>query len=176
MSKVRTFSREFPSYHPKAGQPTYFVEKIWNDIQLYATYKLICDLNPLVPVDILWTFWKSIEGKIDEEKGHTIRAGNHFKVGDKFSPRIWSGKPYNSKQIIISPDIEVVKVWDIEVVDMEGVQCFRINGKPLGQWHPFNKDLQKLAKNDGLTAIELIQWFNKPVPSQIICWNNAIEY
>jgi hypothetical protein len=23
------FSRFFPAYHPKKGQPTYFVEKIW---------------------------------------------------------------------------------------------------------------------------------------------------
>ncbi len=170
MSKVRTFSREFPSYHPKAGQPTYFVEKIWNDIQLYATYKLICDLNPLVPVDILWTFWKSIEGKIDEEKGHTIRAGNHFKVGDKFSPRIWSGKPYNSKQIIIAPDIEVVKVWDIEVVWRGDFQEFVM---PSAQT---KTTIAEIAKNDGLELNDLLKWFNKPMKGQIICWNNAIEY
>jgi hypothetical protein len=29
MSKVITFSRVFPSYHPKKGQPTYFVEKLY---------------------------------------------------------------------------------------------------------------------------------------------------
>jgi hypothetical protein len=29
MSRVLTFSRVFPAYHPKAGQPTGFVEKIW---------------------------------------------------------------------------------------------------------------------------------------------------
>jgi hypothetical protein len=170
MSKVRTFSREFPSYHPKAGQPTYFVEKIWNDIQLYATYKLICDLNPLVPVDILWTFWKSIEGKIDEEKGHTIRAGNHFKVGDKFSPRIWSGRPYNSKQIIIAPDIEVVKVWDIEVVWRGDCQEFVM---PSAQT---KTTISEIAKNDGLELNDLLNWFNKPITGQIISWSKTISY
>jgi hypothetical protein len=36
MSKVLTFSRVFPSYHPKAGHPTYFVEKMlqwyWSEV------------------------------------------------------------------------------------------------------------------------------------------------
>ena len=30
MAKVITVSRTFPDYHPKAGQPTYFVEQILN--------------------------------------------------------------------------------------------------------------------------------------------------
>jgi hypothetical protein len=29
MAKVITFSRFFPAYHPRKGEPTYFVEKIW---------------------------------------------------------------------------------------------------------------------------------------------------
>lgn len=28
--KVLTFSEVYPTYHPKAGQATFFVEKIWN--------------------------------------------------------------------------------------------------------------------------------------------------
>ena len=30
MSRVMTFSRVFPSYHPRKGDPTYFVEAILN--------------------------------------------------------------------------------------------------------------------------------------------------
>lgn len=62
MSRVITFSRVFPSYHP---------------------------IIPSAPVT----------------------AG---KVGDKFSPRVWSGKPYRSKMITIAPDIEVKQIWDFE--------------------------------------------------------------
>ena len=29
MAKVITVSQKFPASHPKAGQPTHFVEKIW---------------------------------------------------------------------------------------------------------------------------------------------------
>ena len=32
MSKVIIFSRVFPAYHQKVGQPTYFVEKLWQSI------------------------------------------------------------------------------------------------------------------------------------------------
>lgn len=34
MARVITFSRKFPSYHPKAGQPTHFVEQILNSFDL----------------------------------------------------------------------------------------------------------------------------------------------
>ena len=32
MARIITFSRTFPAYHPKAGEPTYFVEMILNDL------------------------------------------------------------------------------------------------------------------------------------------------
>ncbi|OQA11749.1 MAG: hypothetical protein BWY67_00736 [Bacteroidetes bacterium ADurb.Bin397] len=167
MSKVITFSRYFPKYHPRKGEPTYFIEKIYNG--LYSKNNLMDYPDGLEVND-------SIQGM----KHHTIRAGNRFKVGDIFSPRVWSGKPYQSKQIIIAPDIEVKKVWDIKIVDLDGVHCIRLNNEPFGQFHPLAEGTQKIAKNDGLTAIELIQWFSSPSPTgkkfQIICWNENINY
>lgn len=35
MSKVITFSRTFPAYHPRKGEPTYFVEKFWTSINAH---------------------------------------------------------------------------------------------------------------------------------------------
>ncbi|MGL4598529.1 MAG: hypothetical protein ACRCYO_13510 [Bacteroidia bacterium] len=32
MAKVITFSRVFPAHHPKKGQPTHFVEKVWANL------------------------------------------------------------------------------------------------------------------------------------------------
>jgi hypothetical protein len=98
MSKVITFSRVFPKYHPKAGQPTYFVEKFLSSIN-YKYYDEDRQFNPRLSVDIF------------EPKHHTIRNGNRWKVGDKFSPRVWSGKPYNSKQIILSDDVEIKQIY-----------------------------------------------------------------
>jgi hypothetical protein len=104
-----------------------------------------------------------------EPKYHTIRAGHRWKVGDKFSPRVWSGKAYRSKQFIIGPDIEVKKVWDIE----KHHDFFMINGNGV-----LAREVSELAKNDGLDELDLRHWFGKEpkFSGQIICWNDKIEY
>jgi len=161
MSRVITFSRYFPAYHPRKGEPTYFVEGIWESIRnnqnidspQYHYMKFESDIMR----------WKQYQ-----PKHHTIRAGNRWKVGDKFSPRVWSGKPYNSKQIIIAPDIEIKKVWNFEIKDSEvNINGFLYNGK--------TKDL---IKNDGLEEMDFWNWFQfpKPFSGQIICWNENINY
>lgn len=162
MTKVITFSRSFPAYHPKAGQQTFFVEKIYKSLFLMKT----------VPPELANSFNFSIMN--DDKylpKHHTIRAGNRWKVGDKFSPRVWSGKPYNSPQIIITPDIEVVKVWDFKILN----ELIFIGGK--GFKYSDQKILE-LSKNDGLTLSDLLFWFRFPKPfiGQIICWDKQIEY
>lgn len=181
MSKVRTFSRFFPSYHPKKSEPTYFVEKMWNSMDIEINYKLICDLNPHLTPDMLWSFWGGLNHNILADKGHTIRAGNHFKVGDKFSPRVWandinpkSGRsgPYHSKQIIIAPEIEVKKVWNIEIKIYSNAFAIISNDGKLG-----GVPMEEIAMNDGLTLQDMKDWFPKSVPqAQIICWNENIEY
>lgn len=174
MSKVITFSRVFPSYHPKAGQPTYFVEQIQNSlISCNWEINLYEGINP--PMQFLESLTKENVGY----KHHTIRAGNHWKVGDKFSPRVWSGKPYNSKQIAFAPDIEIKKVWDI-VVEKDNFQ--NENGSILIVTKIFiegvhkTENYEKLAANDGLGIDDLCAWFTKPFSGQIICWNDKIEY
>ena len=138
MAKVITFSRTFPSYHPKKGQETKFVEKFLNGV-----------------------------------KCHTIRAGNRWNIGDKFSPRFWSGKPYRSPQIIIAADTEIKKVWDFEIKD----ELMLIDNK-FYCWSSSTALLDKLADNDGLSRVELLDWFKYPkdFKGQIICWNENINY
>ena len=203
MTKVLTFSRTFPAFHPKAGQPTYFVEKILNSISADTTYFI---------AECEWCGWRGMSSllkggsaiadtgdfddgvcpkcgsnKVDDSeecslgityynqsdlvypKHHTIRAGNNWKVGDMFSPRAWSGKPYNSPQITIAPDIRVEKVWDAEV---DEDLCLWIIGGDEND----GDILDKVALNDGLELQDLLSWFNKPMVGQIICWNKKIEY
>lgn len=161
MAKVITFSRTYPSYHPKKGQQTYFVEKLYNS--LYSKNNLM-DYPKELDVD------ESILGI----KHHTIRAGNRWKKGDFFSPRIWSGKPYNSKMITLAPDIEIKNIWDFEM-DLNGV--YSINGK-----YTDEETNYRLASNDGLTEIDMQFWFmpnmDKPkiFKGQIICWTGNINY
>lgn len=174
MSKVITFSTNFPSYHPKAGLPTYFVEKIWAGVNVDFDYKaILMALGLADPMRVCFA------------KHHTIRAGNRWKVGDKFSPRVWSGRPYNSKQVVIGPDIEVKKTWDIEINYRGGVAFFEvvIEREIYGQTHNgYDRDrnrrgLELLAESDGLSLDDLKAWFNKSVfKGQIICWNDSIEY
>lgn len=169
MSKVITFSRVFPSYHPRKGEPTYFVEKILRGVhddehleQLQRNYETLRSLN--------FTDLLELEspGKFNA-KHHTIRLGHRWKVGDWFSPRVWSGKPYASKQIQFAPDIEIKKIWDVE---FDGDGCLWIfSDKERGP-----RILHTVAKNDGLTKDDLISWFNKPFTGQIICWNENINY
>jgi len=183
MSKVLTFSRVFPSYHPRKGEPTYFVEKIWNSLWLNGKrdidYKMVCDLNP--DKDI-WDYWMKIERLEQNPKHHTIRAGHRWKVGDKFSPRVWSGKPYQSKQIIIAPDIEVKKVWDFKINVDDDYVLMTIDDWPLFEenmtFQSHFDALEELAKNDGLTSDDFKSWFKYPsnFDGQIICWNDKIEY
>lgn len=178
MSKILTFSRQFPAYHPKAGQPTHFVEAILN--QLFIGYKhsdylyWLVENNPTISRSFLVKFWLSLIPDIPP-KSHTIRAHKKpLKVGEFINPKCWAGKPYHKTedgywQIKFAPDIEVKKVWDFEIKD-------RIIY--VGEWSLDGEAIKPLAKNDGLSKEDLLSWFHFPNPfkGQIICWNEKINY
>jgi len=172
MSRVLTFSRVFPSYHPRAGEPTYFVEKIWeSQIRLLEiSLSRCCELSRETGIG---NYTMNSIRKIDfEPKYHTMRAGHRWKVGDWFSPRVWSADPYRSKQIQFSPDIQIKQVWDFEFTFDDLVYI----GNELYAYSSSHEALEKLASNDGLTQADLLAWFNKPIEGQIICWNENINY
>lgn len=191
MSRFITFSRQYPSYHPKAGQPTYFVEKIVGglvsgDVKGCGT-ELIKSLRDsgLLSISVLNEITK---GTYAQYKHHTIRAGNRWKVGDWFKPVVWgndvnpkSGRsgPYHSKQIQFAPEIQVKKTWD---VDIHGTDWY-LDGR-----HEYttgwNISKETIAGNDGLNLIDFYDWFTlspdfkkkQEFFGQIICWNENIEY
>lgn len=158
------FARQFPEYHPKAREPTYFVEKIWDAIgdvpNNYSEMLPEQRLNYIrLGSEFIWA------------KHHTIRSGNRFKIGDWFAPKVWSGLPYKSKTIPFAPPIEVKKVWDIGLMmrgDFKEFYC--------GECDLTATSINELAKNDGLSVNDLFNWFNKPFEGQIICWNEKINY
>ena len=175
MSRVLTFSRTFPAYHPKAGQPTNFVEQIYNSLGMDFTNRrwigMLNEINPDQKEILAGFVFGGIDYKVSGIKRHTIRSGNRWKVGDKFSPRVWSGKPYQSKQIIIAPDIEVKKFWDITILNAATFFDTKIEGENFNQW-------TLLAGNDGLSAVDFIDWFKKDniFSGQIICWDESVIY
>ncbi len=111
-----------------------------------------------------------VEKFLSGDKKHTIRAGSRWNTGDIFSPRYWTGKPYNSKQEQFAPDTEILKVYSFEI--NEG--CFMINNE-LYAYSSSVELLDKLAENDGLSQIELLEWFRYPkdFKGQIICWREV---
>lgn len=184
MSRVITYSRYFPAHHPRKGEPTFFVEKIQHSIDRYIPPTHVgLDVylrgNRNLKQELLEIFLLSISVENYEPKHHTIRAGHRWKVGDKFSPRVWSGKPYQSKQIIIAPDIEIVKVWDFKIEKYKGGFWIDFGSYKISEWmQPEETILPLLARNDGLELQDMLAWFKFPSPfnGQVICWSNEVNY
>lgn len=179
MSRVITFSLDFPAKHPRRDQSTFFVEKVLNscdiDYEGNDYYDTLEKLNPNIKPPVLRNFWGNVSSDQYDEKHHTIRAGNRWKVGDKFSPRVWSGKPYASKQIQFAADIEIKKIYRFHISGGE----YKIDEKVYGGYSESDFELLELiGKNDGLNRHDLMDWLHYPKPftGQIICWNENINY
>lgn len=165
MSRVITFSRFFPEKHPRKGEATNFVEKIWESIYL--------DNVGSYEYEVVKSKFDIIAHGKYEPKHHTIRAGNRWKVGQKFSPRVWSGKPYASKQIQFAPDIEIKKIWTFETKG----ELFFVDRKQ------FDVTSSDLPMNDGLSTDDFLNWFDchpkkkgTEFSGSILCWNPEIKY
>lgn len=182
MAKTRTLSRKFLKGHPREGQETFFVEQVLNallDLKIYTNFDSLVKLNQdkiddpksnLVHEHIIY-LWESLDKRgMHGQKFHTIRGGHHFKQGDKIQLAVWSGKPYQSPQIKICPELEVKAVYDFEIcqnpVKSGPVNLIMINN--------FDCDLDLVAQNDGLLVQDFLDWFKYPseFDGQIICWKD----
>lgn len=158
-----TVSRVFPKTHARAGEPTYFREKILNSINLlFGPKHIITNINPkLHTIRANYPLWKK---RIDE-----VNAGEAI-----LSVRYWSGKPYNSKQLrIVEFDKDSgVGVQELKLTDHGNFIYGRVNGpneKPHihsdcvdfeNMRHDLNL-ISKLAQNEGLSYEDLKEWFRK---------------
>lgn len=201
MAKVITLSRKFPPYHPKAGQPTYFVEQVLNALGIEwdeeSYFDLLHDLNKsnekLSRQDIKDFFFSL--GSLEEgetidfnEKLHTIRAnwtnkktGETYQVwkqDDKASLRVWSDIPYHSPQIIFAPDVVLNQVYDFTITSWgsmwieSAVRALVIPPKLLSG---ISSTVNELSKNDGLNTQDLLDWFKYPntFEGQILAWKEV---
>ena len=164
MAKVITFSRKYPAYHPRKGEPTFFVEKILHCLPCIQTVNI---------EQLVYDCDVELEDNY-EPKGHTIRKGKRWKTGDLASLRFWSDKRYNSPQVIFSVDLPI-RVFDVEMcLDFFNLYL-RIEGKEYV--HHIHSVFAELAKNDGLSTDDFNSWFgDKPFSGQIICWDESIKY
>jgi hypothetical protein len=186
---VLTFSRYFPAYHKRKGESTYFMEKIWSG--LADSTDMVMDNIDFSKVDFdFHAYYNGVP------KWHTIRQGNRWKVGDRFSPRAWNGEPYKTKQTTFAPDVEIKQLWDIKIVteDDDGENDWSyivLNGKSYTVYSDeyLSPVIKKLALNDGLSTTDMFDWFklqrtNKQIRNkeskifegQVICWSDKIQY
>lgn len=175
MAKVITLSRQFPSTHPKRGKPTFFVEQFLSSKEVAEDERL----KLLLPNE--WANYKDTSLYLGRfKKHHTIRIGRRWKTGEMASIRVWSGKPYNSKQILLR-EVEIT-VYNVEIEFFGGRMYILLADEkqnPLTGQEMLS--VGEVAKNDGLNPIDLWHWFNpkledKKFEAQILCWNNKIKY
>lgn len=169
--KVIIISRHFLQGHPKEGQPTFFVDKIFKTLRSTG----------FIPLDnvALMERYKEVFGEPSYRHGdkyHTVRAGENWKKGDRASLRVWSGLPYKSYQVEFAR-VVLSNVWSFT---FHG-GCFSVNGeKYYGDTEGDFELLETIANNDGLTRHEFVDWFklpkNKTFTGQILCWSDKIQY
>jgi hypothetical protein len=168
MPRPIMFSIAFPPYHPRAGQPTYFVEKI---------HKFILDSGQNIHIPIVPEYITDDSEQVESQalifpKSHTIRRGHRWSQNEYFSPRFWSGPPYRSRQILIAQDLQIMKIWNILI--LPNFEVF-LDGRQYGFYG--SPEIETLAYHDGLSMEDFQNWFNDlPFDGQIICWNHALEY
>jgi hypothetical protein len=98
--KIITFSRYFPVYHPKAGQPTEFVQKIL--LSLIEVGHISMSKSVEIGQKYGFPGFFSINDvrKLDlSPKHHTIRAGNRWKEGEWFSPASGAVSPTHRSRL-----------------------------------------------------------------------------
>ena len=183
MSRVITFSRVFPSYHPRKGEQTFFIEQILNDFKIDYTdqkyFTWLIENNPEIEDVFLWGFFKSLFSEKKDCKAHTIR--NHktpLKIGEFINPKCWAGShlipkvnPYNKTpqgywQIKFAPNVEIKKTWNFRMTtqldDRENDWTFcELNGKHYTFYSDeyLDKKIKEVCKNDGLSSIDFFEWF-----------------
>jgi len=142
------FSVTFPKYHPRAGEPTHFVEKIWEAV---PGDNILYDA---INYEVLRPYAESFQSKkMWTPKRTTIRAGHRWKKGDFFVPKIWTGIPYRSKPIAICEPLKVLDVEDF-TISMNGIYWLNDDILTL-------KELEHIALVDGFDEVDDFElWFN----------------
>jgi hypothetical protein len=144
---VLTVSRTFPKTHKRAGNPTYFTEKIACGVFCPGDCNDCNFKNPKIhTIRANYDLWVKRANEINEGKAI-------------LSIRYWSGMPYRSKQV------ELYKLEEIGVQKLEDPTNFvfaPIDGKTIN-W-------DEVAKNDGLSFDDFCEWFKvrKNSPMAII--------
>lgn len=152
------------------NKPTFFVEKIlaaFDDHYMAKEYyyENRAEIAPLCD----WT-------RAYLPKLHTIREDkpNRWKKGNDTHFKVWSGKPYHSKNINFLPLVECISTQKIEIIykDTDGLRMEIPTIYIDNDWIPF-ENIKSLAINDGFGSIEdFLNYFKSDFTGKIIHWTN----
>lgn len=181
-----SFSTAWPKRMGKwAGEPTYFVEKIWerlqheikSEVDFYWWFDAVNDAGYYQPSsEYKWT-----------HKLHTIRKGNRWKVGDKIHMVI---NNRTRDRFQFAPVMEAKSVQEIEIDYYDIYREVRVNNKLIyREEQPFDEVeeyeysdefetvLDRLVRNDGFESVEqFFTYFSTDFKGQIVSWVDSIEY
>ena len=180
-----TFSRQFPGYHVRKGENTFFVEQLLNEFDIdyrASTYmNMLHNINSdkllagkLTMKDLV-DFHLSLSPNVTDKKLTTIRSGHRWVAGKKACLRVWSKKPYNSPQIQFFYPTTVVNTYKFGISDYG---LMSLNDQSTGYYG-------EICKNDGLTPADFRSWFkmkdydtctNPVFDGQIISFSDKINY
>ena len=137
---VLTVSKTFPKTHKRAGEPTFFKDKIILD-RAFGNGKIHT-------IRSNYQYWKNIVEK--------IQAGEAI-----LSIRYWSGKPYKSKQVeICQLDKDSgVGVQELDMSAFKRVGLPFINFRDESGVGSKHINALELSDNDGLSYDDFKEWF-----------------
>ncbi len=138
---VLTLSKSFPAKHSNAGKPTNFRDAFYAG-QVFNRGSECLYLRPkLHTIRANYPLW--------EKRIKDVQSQQAF-----LSVRMWSGKPYWSKQI------EIARLTAANGVGIQKL-CFPNRSTALVDYpeRKLSVDFKLLAKNDGLSLADWCDWF-----------------
>lgn len=174
MARLMQFLQDYPGYHDKAGQPTYFIEKIY--LALDELYGEDFKWKQTLPLEFLNRLVVP-EYKISP-KWNTIREGKRWRVGEIFKPVTWeqTGGRMTKGNIAfdVAPNIEIKKIWNIRVDNYQVYVNNKIHyiGNGLSVNTGFENPFDFIGWFMGTEKYRHTHFFE----GQIISWSDKIEY
>ena len=173
------FSTKWPDRMGElAGQPNYFVEKVWNELTYTGSPYIH---KPMM--DISWNIhnnnhitkfgkqWDMPDNPV-YAKPHTIREdpSNRWRVGMDIHFVIYNR---TKNRFQFAPVIKCVSTQEIKII------WTPYNTRPLevqidNKWfNPYGRSIKRLAINDGFPSVEaFFQYFDKNFYGKIIHWTD----
>jgi len=154
---ILPFSNKFPN-----GNPTYFIEKIWEGIlQNELSTNVEWAKYRKAYLDKIGQAWDLTTEPVINPKLHTIRADekNRWKVGNKIHPVVFNR---SKNQFQLAPTLECKSIQQIEITNA----AIKVDGRLI-----YYGEFKQLAINDGFeNTMAFLDWFNGYFKGKIIHW------